>query len=42
MGYLPATSAAPGVVATAAYLNNTFNDATGAATQVFVKVSNVE
>jgi prepilin-type N-terminal cleavage/methylation domain-containing protein len=42
IGYLPATSTAPGVVATAAYLNNTFNNAQGTATNTFIKVSNVE
>jgi len=42
IGYLPATATTPGVCVTAAYLNNTFNDATGTATQKFIKVSNVE
>lgn len=42
MGYLPATATTPGVVATAAYLNNTFKNAANADTNVFVKVSNVE
>ncbi|WP_306671940.1 prepilin-type N-terminal cleavage/methylation domain-containing protein [Geothrix campi] len=42
IGYLPATATAPGVAATAAYLNNTFKDATNTDANVFVKVSNVE
>jgi prepilin-type N-terminal cleavage/methylation domain-containing protein len=42
IGYMAATATTPGVCVTAAYLNNTFNDATGTPTQKFVKVSNVE
>ena len=42
IGYLAATSIAPGVVVTAAYLNNTFKDATNTDSNTFVKVSNVE
>ena len=42
IGYLPATATTPGVCVTGVYLNNTFNNAAGTATQVFLKVSNVE
>jgi len=42
MGYLAATATTPGVVCTAAYLNNTFKNAQGTDTNTFVKVSNVE
>jgi prepilin-type N-terminal cleavage/methylation domain-containing protein len=42
IGYLPATSVAPGVAVTAAYLNNTFKNAQNTDTNTFVKVSNVE
>ncbi|GLH66084.1 prepilin-type N-terminal cleavage/methylation domain-containing protein [Geothrix edaphica] len=42
IGYLPPAPTAGGIVATSVYLNNTFNDATGTATNQFIKVSNVE
>ena len=42
MGFLPATATAPGVFVAAVYVQNQFKDAAGTATNVFMKISNLE
>lgn len=42
MGFMPATATTPGVFVTAVYVQNQFKDATNTASNVFMKISNLE
>ena len=41
-GFLPVAAGAPGLVSTAVYVNNTFLDSTGTATNVYQKIAGLE